>query len=194
MRAILLTSFGFTVLADKLWSRNFPHLIIPLRADAPFTPQGTAKSFEVSKEVWSAASWDVPLLTAATYCGLGFSINQDPKLGAPWELSGVEDDEAFLINISELPNDSLNKDKDTWDSHPWPQPNSAVGILAVYKSGFSNITWYTPIDCQRGQVAQFLLQPSEPYNQPDAKLTWFELDYHPPHGITYDLYGPDWVA
>lgn len=51
MRAILLTSFGFTVLADKLWSRNFPHLIIPLRADAPFTPQGTAKSFEVSKEV-----------------------------------------------------------------------------------------------------------------------------------------------
>lgn len=62
-------------------------------------------------QVWSAASWDVPLLTAATYCGLGFSINQDPKLGAPWELSGVEDDEAFLINISELPNDSLSKSR-----------------------------------------------------------------------------------
>ena len=64
----------------------------------------------------------------------------------------------------------------------------------MYKSGFSNITWYKSIDCQKGQVAQFLLQPAEPYNQPDASLTWFELDYEPPNSITYDLYGPDWVA
>lgn len=37
-------------------------------------------------------------------------------------------------------------------------------------------------------MAQFLLQPADPERQAYAGLKWYELDYTPPHGLTYDLY------
>jgi hypothetical protein len=52
---------------------------------------------------------------AATYCKLGFTIDTDPKLGAPWTLYGVDDNEPYLINIVELPNDSIST-----SLHPFP--------------------------------------------------------------------------
>lgn len=44
----------------------------------------------------------------ATWCDLNFSLNLNPALGAPWQLWGVKDGDAYLITISELPNDSLS--------------------------------------------------------------------------------------
>jgi hypothetical protein len=81
----------------------------------------------------------------------------------------------------------LPTDKNTTFNNQ-PKPLSNAASLAVYKSGYTNITWSRPINCENGQVASFLLQPAEPWRQWDSGLTWYELDY--PHGITYDMYVP----
>ncbi|KAJ4301776.1 hypothetical protein N0V90_003870 [Kalmusia sp. IMI 367209] len=183
MRALIITAlFGLTALADQLLSRNFPHLIIPLNSYDPNTPVNTQTSFIIQKGIWTEFSFDVPS-TAATYCRFGFTISLDPVRGAPWALWGTAD--PFLVNVAELPNDSINKDKDTWNKHP--QPIGNVATLAVYKSGATNFTWQKPISCQKGQVAQFLLQPAQP--DADGGLTWYELT-DPLHGITYDMFLP----
>ncbi|KAL5399323.1 hypothetical protein PMIN03_001242 [Paraphaeosphaeria minitans] len=107
MRAALLPVFcGLGVLADTLY-RDYPHLIIPLDAKAPDKEYGTVPTFHISNDNWTAANWDVPN-NNATRCQLGFTINTEQNRGAPWSLWGVDDKEAYLINILALENDSIS--------------------------------------------------------------------------------------
>ncbi|KAF2451328.1 hypothetical protein P171DRAFT_425839 [Karstenula rhodostoma CBS 690.94] len=175
--------FGLTALAETV-VHDFPHLVIPLDSTAPDKAYNTQETFTISNLNWTAANWDVPS-NGAIYCKIGFTINTDPQRGAPWNIWGVDDNEPYLINVAELPNDSIKKNT-TYANQPKPLDN--VATLAVYKSGYTNFTWSRPLVCQKGQVASFLLQPAEPQRQWDSGLSWYELDY--PHGITYDMYVP----
>ncbi|KAL5382465.1 hypothetical protein DPSP01_006564 [Paraphaeosphaeria sporulosa] len=214
MRAVILSVvFGLGVLADALY-RDYPHLIIPLDAKAPDKAYGTVPTFHISNDNWTAANWDVPN-NNATRCQLGFTINTDENRGAPWSLWGVNDDEAYLINIVALENDSISALSFSFSQHylhasfifliayqlnllptepnttfiSLPKSGVTVATLAVKSSGDTNLTMVKELVCQKGQVASFLLQPADPLRQWDSGLSWYELDY--PHGITYEMYLPN---
>jgi hypothetical protein len=42
------------------------------------------------------------------------------------------------------------------------------------------------VPCWKGQVAQYIMYPDN--NDRDFGLTWYELDYDPPHGIVYEMF------
>ncbi|OAG08547.1 uncharacterized protein CC84DRAFT_1174006 [Paraphaeosphaeria sporulosa] len=171
MRAVILSVvFGLGVLADALY-RDYPHLIIPLDAKAPDKAYGTVPTFHISNDNWTAANWDVPN-NNATRCQLGFTINTDENRGAPWSLWGVNDDEAYLINIVALENDSI-KPNTTFIS--LPKSGVTVATLAVKSSGDTNLTMVKELVCQKGQVASFLLQPADPLRQWDSGLSCVRL-------------------
>jgi hypothetical protein len=99
--------------------------------------------------------------------------------GAPWSVWGPE---PFKFNISSLP-PKINKDKDTWNSHPasieW------IASVEVWRDGGVKLTGGQWFSCSKGQVAQYLLQPAD--LEKEGGLKWFELD-DPLHGLTYNMY------
>ncbi|KAF2741698.1 hypothetical protein M011DRAFT_330759 [Sporormia fimetaria CBS 119925] len=180
MRALLLVPLLLSQSAvSVLINRQFPHLIIPLDKRTPDTPLGTKYEGRVEHSVWTEISFDVPN-NSATYCTLNFSLNTDPVKNAPRTLWGVA---PFRFNISAL-EPKMDRFKDTWNNHP--ALKEQVGQVEVSHNGGIWV-WGMSVPCLKDTVAQYVLYPDNPAR--DFGFSWFELDYDPPHGITYDMHG-----
>lgn len=177
---LLPTFFTVTTVADLLLV-DFPHLIIPLNYSAPDTAYGTQKTGEVSGNVYTEVSFDVRADIPAKICRLNFHINTNPVKNAPWTLDGPGPYQ-FLIGRQRP---WVNKDNDTWNTYPDIQNYAAT--VELTKDGTVTVEdgWF---QCKGGEVAQFLLYPSNS----SMHLTWFELDYNEemggPHGITLEMH------
>ncbi|KAJ4310302.1 hypothetical protein N0V94_008512 [Neodidymelliopsis sp. IMI 364377] len=171
-----LPSFGALV------SRQFPHLIVPVDANAPDKAYGTQLSGAITQQKYTEISFDVPS-NDAQWCQLQFFLNTNPMKGAPWTLWGQA---PYQFNVSSLPS-TINKDTDTWNKRP--QPIKTLATVTLTHSGNASISGGAVYPCPKGQVAQFLLHPAS--DDRDFGLTWFELDYPSseggPHGITFDM-------
>ncbi|KAF1993658.1 hypothetical protein P154DRAFT_549442 [Amniculicola lignicola CBS 123094] len=148
---------GLRALAATLVDQQFPHLIVPLKQDAPSTAFGTKYEAELSisasgsSQVYTEISFDVPP-TAASSCNLAFDVNTSPAWG-PWILSGQE---PITFNISSL-EPKVNKDTDSWNSRP--KTTGYVGTVEVWYNGNVKVSG-GQVECKKGQVAQFLLYPA----------------------------------
>ncbi|KAF3043066.1 hypothetical protein E8E11_000760 [Didymella keratinophila] len=183
MLAISFIPFLFALPSlGALVNRQFPHLIIPVDANAPDKAYGTQLRGKITQQQYTEISFDVPS-NDASWCQLNFYINTFPNLGAPWSLSGQA---PYTFNISSLP-PAINKDTDTWNSRP--QPISTVATVTLSHNGTASISGGAVYPCPKGQVAQFLLHPAS--DERDFGFEWFELDYPAsqggPHGIVFDM-------
>ncbi|KAF1362718.1 hypothetical protein EJ07DRAFT_105857 [Lizonia empirigonia] len=183
MHALALLPILFSVPSlGVLVSRQFPHLIIPVDADAPDQAFGTQLSGKITQQQYTEISFDVPS-NDAEYCQLQFFINTNTTKGAPWTLYGQA---PYQFNISSLP-PTINKDTDTWNSRP--QPIKTVATVTLSYSGNATVSGGAVYPCPKGQVSQFLLHPAS--DDRDFGFTWFELDYPAaeggPHGIVFDM-------
>lgn len=169
-----------------LLTTEFPHLLIPLISNAPDTAYGTQKDATISYSHSNGAaqhteiSFDVPT-NEAVVCRLNFKVNNNPAKNAPRELSGSA---PYAFNISRL-EPTINKDTDTWISHPGVTEYYATYTLnhnGTVKEEYSK--WFA---CPKGQVAQFLLHPA---SDRDFRYYWYELDYQlgegGPHGVVLE--------
>ncbi|KAF2279442.1 uncharacterized protein EI97DRAFT_455688 [Westerdykella ornata] len=171
--------FGLSALADTLVDRQFPHLIIPVDKREPDRVFGTQFSGRIEQAVHTEISFDVPSNNGATHCRLNFYINTDPSKNAPRTLWG---EAPYRFNISSIEH-RMDKDRDTWNNRP--RITGYVGQVELTHSG-SVTTTGLHVPCWKGQVAQYVLYPDDPDR--DFGYTWFELDYDPPHGITYEMF------
>ncbi|KAH6614320.1 ubiquitin 3 binding protein But2 C-terminal domain-containing protein [Boeremia exigua] len=178
---LLPALFGLPSLG-LLVSRQFPHLIIPVDADAPDRAYGTQLTAAITQQKYTEISFDIPS-NDASYCQLNFFLNTNRLKGAPWSLWGQA---PYKFNISSLP-PTINKDLDTWNSRP--QPLRTLATVTLTHGGNVTLTGGSVYPCSKGQVAQFLLHPAS--DDREFGLSWFELDYPAseggPHGITFDM-------
>ncbi|KAF2178648.1 hypothetical protein K469DRAFT_642669 [Zopfia rhizophila CBS 207.26] len=170
--------------AATLVDRQFPHLIVPVKQDEPDRAFNTQYSGEIAvkagaHQVYTEISFDVPTNAAQT-CNLAFTI---APANGPWTLSGDPAAGPLVFNISSLPNASINKDKDTWNSRPKSQ--EWVASVEVAYNGNVKLTGGSVV-CAKGSAQQFVMYPG---SARDFGLTWFELT-QPLHGVTYEMYVP----
>lgn len=183
MRLLTLLPFVFALgaVAD-LQQVEFPHLIIPLKKSFPAQAFGTQTSGEISQRVWTEVSFDVPNNVPANICRINFHINTNPSKNAPRTLSGAAPYTFLVYRL--LP--QINKDTDSWDSHP--KTTNYVATVTLTPSGGVTVEdgWF---QCPLGEVVQFLLTP---VGSRAFRYTWFELDYSSdvggPHGITLEMH------
>jgi hypothetical protein len=160
----------------------FPHLLIPLKSGNPNTAFGTQFTGIVATGAYSEVSFDVPANVPSAICRINFHINTSPIKHAPWSLSGSSN---YFFNVTRL-EPTMNQYTDTWNSHPMEA--EYVGTVHLGKDGSTSMEagWF---DCPKGQVAQFLLFPTEGKN---FYLSWYELNYSwadgGPHGITLEMH------
>jgi hypothetical protein len=161
---------------------DFPHLIIPLKQDTPDSIYGTQTTGEVSNSVYTEVSFDVPNDVPASICRINFAINTDPAKNAPRTLTG-QAPYTFFVYHTEA---TIDKDKDTWNSHP--EITNYVATITLTQGGDVTVKdgWF---DCPKGNVAQFLLVPQ---GTRAFRYTWYELNYPAsaggPHGITLEMH------
>lgn len=162
---------------------EFPHLLVPLNAKKPNTTYGTVKTGEVSNDLYTEISFDVPANNSAAYCHLNFHINTSPVKGAPFALSGVA---PYQFNIYQLAKPGIDMDHDTWNKHSPTGP--LVGTVNITQDRKVDVQggW---VECNKGNVQQFIIKPSE---DRALRVYWFELDYGEqdggPHGLTFEMY------
>jgi hypothetical protein len=179
--ALLPVLFALGSIAE-LEHVEFPHLIIPLKDSTADSAYGTQTTGEVSNSVYTEVSFDVPRDVAANICRINFSINTNPAKNAPRTLSGQAPYTFFVYRIEP----TINKDTDTWNSHP--EIINYVATITLSEGGGVTIVdgWF---DCPKGEVAQFLLVPQ---GTRAFRYTWYELNYPAsaggPHGITLEMH------
>ncbi|KAF2845492.1 hypothetical protein T440DRAFT_472620 [Plenodomus tracheiphilus IPT5] len=152
----------------------------PLHPPPELTTSQTQNATGLAQHV--EVSFDVPSNEAAI-CRLNFHINTSPTKNAPRALYGTP---PYTFNISRL-QPTIDKDTDTWNSHP-----NITDYVATYILGQAgNVStvashWF---ECPKGQVAQFLLYP---LGGRDFGYYWFELDYPAeeggPHGVVLEMH------
>ncbi|KAF2501102.1 hypothetical protein BU16DRAFT_555605 [Lophium mytilinum] len=164
-----------------LVSREFPHLIIPLKQDYPTTPFGTQYSGEITvvngaHQVWTEISFDVPSNSARS-CHLAVTIATGSQ-GAPWTLTGNNPS----FNIFEI-STAMDQFRDAWNQNTRPAVHGWVATFDVHYDGTVTMTGGDVV-CNKGGLAQYLIEPNGGQN---VGFTWFE-EADPVHGITYEMY------
>ncbi|KAF2119101.1 ubiquitin 3 binding protein But2 [Lophiotrema nucula] len=182
MRFFLLAPvlFGLSTMAQGLIDRQFPHLMVPIKQDAPSTVFGTVFTAEVSQvqgggsRVLTEFIFDVPPHDA-TDCRLNFFINKD----SPHAIWGDGD---FYMHVHLL-NGIPDKTKDTWNSHPGT--GRLVATIKVTTDNQASIVDGGAVPCYKDETANFIITPADPAKY--GGFNWFELD-KPLHGLTYEMY------
>jgi hypothetical protein len=183
MRAFTLLPVLFALGSiAELQHFEFPHLLVPLKQATPDSAYGTRTTGEVSNSVHTEVSFDVPADMPAAICRINFHVNTNPAKNAPRALSG-QAPYTFLVHRIES---AIDKDKDTWNSHP--EIMYQIGKITLTQSGGVTVEndWF---QCPKGDLAQFMLMPE---NDRAFKYSWFELDYPAEaggaHGITLEMH------
>jgi hypothetical protein len=178
----LVPLFGLGALSSLL-TTEMPHLLVPLRYDAPNTAQNTQLTGEVSNTVYTEVSFDMPGNIDARICRTGFEINTSPVKNAPRELKG---DAPFQFNIWRLTS-PIDKANDTWVRHA--TIGELVATVTITPDGAVSVNggWFK---CPpKWSIAEFILRP---VGTRALKYWWFELDYPEAdggkHGITMEMY------
>jgi hypothetical protein len=179
--AILPILFAIGSFAELQYT-DFPSLIVTLKERTPDSAYGTQTSGEISNSVHTEVSFDVPSDVPTNVCRINFSINTNPSKNAPRALSGQAPYTFVVYRLAP----TINKDKDTWRSHP--EIRNYVATITLSQSGGVTVKngWF---QCPKGEVAQFLLMAE---TERAFRYTWFELDYPSsaggPHGITLEMH------
>lgn len=131
---------------------------------------------------YTEISFDVPA-NEAIYCRLNFLINTDTNKNAPRTFSGIA---PYVLNVTRL-EPKINKDTDTWSSHPGT--TDFIAQYTLHDNGQVYTVSSKTFVCPKGQVAQFLITPG---TARDLSVYWFELDYPADqggkHGIVLEMY------
>lgn len=165
---------------------DFPHLLISLDKNQPDTVIGTLPSATVSNSIWTEVSFDVHQYKdyPANICRLNFHVNTNGPKNAPRKLDG---EAPYKFEIYRL-EPTIDKNADTWDSHPPMSEKWAMATVTLTKEWGVTVEggWFT---CPFGNVAQFILKPVD---DRAFSYSWYELNYGEneggPHGLTLEMH------
>ncbi|KAI8942304.1 hypothetical protein NX059_000383 [Plenodomus lindquistii] len=189
MRIVTILPILFGALSSAiLVYTEFPHLLIPLQQSLPNTHFGTKFDASISYSNTTGLSsnveisFDVPD-NEATTCRINFLINTNATKNAPRLLTGTA---PYTFSASRL-TPTINKDTDTWNSHP--NITDYVGTYVLTEQGQVSAAYTKWFACPKGQIAQFLLYSEGPR---EFGYYWYELDYKKeeggPHGVVLEMH------